>query len=183
MRRAPNTRRPWISSSPRISAPGQALRIGIGTIQKTDEGVPGFLPLGRHCETTMYTRPRISAPGQALRPHWRPWPRQSQDFCPWAGIATPSATRRSPHMTSQDFCPWAGIATPRDIVGCLSTAKSQDFCPWAGIAICIELAGSKSASSRPRISAPGQALRYAEARRHHLAVASPRISAPGQALR
>ena len=59
----------------------------------------------------------------------------SQDFCPWAGIATRTKYEETmDFVQSQDFCPWAGIATPRDFVGCLSTAKSQDFCPWAGIA-------------------------------------------------
>ena len=168
---------------PRISAPGQALRndnvyasqdfcpwAGIATtLEALAKAVPGFLPLGRHCdfsggdESVQHSvltvpgflplgrhcdavcgilprgsRPRISAPGQALRqvPGFLPLGRHcdrpirsaanpSQDFCPWAGITTPTRSRQLPlgspvpgflplgrHCDmSQDFRPWAGIAT------------------------------------------------------------------------
>ena len=60
---------------PRISAPGQALRCPHVSFFVDGAGlVPGFLPLGRHCDARMF---RFSSTVPAL----------SQDFCPWAGIA------------------------------------------------------------------------------------------------
>ena len=59
---------------------------------------------------------------------------------------------------SQDFCPWAGIATRTKYEETMDFVQSQDFCPWAGIAN-RDRNHTKNRRGRPRISAPGQALR------------------------
>ena len=84
---------------PRISAPGQALRPDVRTGElRPSHPVPGFLPLGRHCDTSVAIGTSVT--------------QSSQDFCPWAGIATGIGVLHQPRaITSQDFCPWAGIAT------------------------------------------------------------------------
>ena len=138
---------------PRISAPGQALRLEERKRVQHLHAVPGFLPLGRHCDprslrhcdtltcvlgprisapgqtlrlfrrrrvgaTFGLDSPRISAPGQALRLGGRP--RQRLDISRPRISAPGQALRRGGRdlgradaVGSQDFCPWAGIATRR----------------------------------------------------------------------
>ena len=109
--------------------------------------VPGFLSLGRHCNTLPEPRlrqhsvrvPGFSAPGQALR---------------WAGRSMPRSTAACPRI----FRPWAVIAMSLTLARCAFDATvSQDFCPWAGIAIVSVERGGPTWEC-PRISAPGQAL-------------------------
>ena len=64
----------------------------------------------------------------------------------------------SERSVSQDFCPWAGIATTLEALAkAENEMRFQDFCPWAGIATSIASAVAALITS-PRISATGQAL-------------------------
>ena len=214
---APRTTR--CLTSPRISAPGQALRLDAHLVcWPCHEPSQDFRPWAG-----IATRIGLVVPPLLKSQDFRPWAgiatgaviKQvdlhvlSQDFCPWAGIATCwcPLSRPSSSGQSQDFCLWAGIATAQEQAGKRNSKLSQDFCPWAGIATTAEIVACCPPSERPRISAPGQALRRAGQETRDPGLLSqdfcpwagiatrcshgrtpaqssrPRISAPGQALR
>ena len=156
------------------------------------DGVPRFLPLGRHYDSDPLPpapprepRPRISAPGQALRhvPGFPPLGRhcddvtglapQSQDFCPWAGIAN----RDRNHTKNRRGRP--RISAPGQALRNDNVYASQDFCPWAGIATTLEAL----AKAVPGFLPLGRHCDEPVSWVHPVTVWRPRISAPGQALR